>query len=144
MELFPLIIKWACHMSTNFRDLNNTGELREEFPHILSKITGYILKAELTPRMFKQRVEKAYLDNFTLGPDGEPDPMDVLEEQHMNYCDENETMMTDMFNPWGEHKVKESRTELYPWEEDSRSETTPDLRRGPCCKRQRVRRNLRR
>jgi hypothetical protein len=91
----------------------------------------YILKAELTPRIFKQRVEKAYLDNFTLGPVGEPDPMDVLEEEYMNYCDENETVMTDMFNPWGEDDAKESQTEFYPWEEDSRSETTPDSAVGP-------------
>ena len=69
----PLITKWACHISKDFRDLNNTSELREEFPHILSKITGYILAGELTPRMFMERVEKIYRANLTFG-NGEPDP----------------------------------------------------------------------
>lgn len=54
----PLIIKWACHISRDFRDLNNTGEFREEFPLILLKITGYILAGELTPRSFTDRVEQ--------------------------------------------------------------------------------------
>jgi hypothetical protein len=120
----PLIIKWACHISRDFRDLSNTGEFRAEFPLILLKITGYILAGELTPRIFTDRVEQVYLANLTFG-NGVPNPMDVLEEEYINWCDENETEM-DMLNPWAEGDAKEAQTEFYPWEDDSRSETTPD------------------
>ena len=125
----PLLIKWACHISKDFRDLKDTGEFREELPHILSKITGYILKAELTPRIFKQRVEKAYLNGLSLG-NGEPDAQDILEEEYMSECDENETEM-DLMNPWCEDDAEQLQTEFYPWEEDSRSETTPDCAVAP-------------
>ena len=85
----PLMIKWTRCISRDFRDLDDTGELREEFPHILLKITGYILAGELTPRMFMERVEYVYLANLAFG-NGVPDPMDILEEEYINECDEHE------------------------------------------------------
>ena len=114
----PLIIKWACYISKDFRDLNDTGEFREEFPHILLKITGYILAGELTPRMFLERVEIVYRANLTFG-NGVPDPMDILEEEYINWCDENETEM-DMLNPWAEDDASElipEGTVFNPWED---------------------------
>lgn len=124
-----MIIKWASCISRDFRDLNNTGDLREGFPHILLKITGYILAGELTPRMFMERVENVYLANLTFG-NGVPDPIDVLEEEYINECDERETVM-DLMNPWGEDDAKETETEFFPWEDLSRSETTPDSAVAP-------------
>jgi hypothetical protein len=114
--------------------LRNTTELLEEFTHVILKVTAYILKAELTPRMFKERVEKAYLDNFTLGPVGEPDPMDVLEEEYMDFLDDDETQAEDSFNPWGEEDARELEAvtaSIEPYEALSPVKTTPDSAVAP-------------
>lgn len=106
-----LIIKWACHVSKDFRKdlevIESTRELREEFPHILMKITAYILAGELTPRTFIERVDEVYQANLVIaGID--LDPQDAFEEELMAYDDEYETVMTDMINPWAEEDAAEA------------------------------------
>jgi hypothetical protein len=68
--------------------------------------------------MFLERVEIVYRANLTFG-NGVPDPMDILEEEYINWCDENETEM-DMLNPWAEDDASElipEGTVFNPWED---------------------------
>jgi hypothetical protein len=110
----PLIIKWARFISKDFRDLSDTTELREEFSHILSKLTNYIRFGDLTPRKLIKRIDDVFVPTFMFGED-EPSEQDKLEEEYINECDERDTEM-DLLYPWAEDDARQDQSDFYAWE----------------------------